>query len=215
MEFEACIFDLDGTLLDSLGVWTDIDIEFLGKRGVSFTEEYGKATATMRMMEAADYTVKLYRLEEKPEDIMAEWMDMARDRYAHQIGLIPFAKEFLQQLKAEGVPMGVATIGKNELYQPALERNGIAELFDVIVDADMVRTGKESPEIFLKAAELLGVAPEKCAVFEDTVVGLRSAASCGFVTVGMLDKANVENHGEITAMCDETAFDFKKFLIDT
>ena len=215
MEFEACVFDLDGTLLDSLGVWTDIDIEFLGKRGVPFTEEYGRATATMRMREAADYTVKLYRLEESAEDIMAEWMDMARDRYAHQIGLIPYAREFLLQLKAEGVPLGVATIGKKELYQPALERNGIAELFDVIVDADMVRTGKESPEIFLKAAELLGAAPERCVVFEDTLVGLRSAASCGFLTVGMLDKENRENHGEIAALCDDTAFDFRKFLIDT
>lgn len=215
MEFEACIFDLDGTLLDSLGVWVDIDIEFLGKRGVPFTEEYGRATATMRMREAADYTVKLYRLEEKPEDIMAEWMEMAREKYTHEIGLIPYAKEFLQQLKSRGVPMGVATIGKKELYQPALERNGIAELFDVIVDADMVRTGKESPEIFLKTAELLGVEPKKCVVFEDTLVGLRSAASCGFITVGMLDKMNVENHEEIKAVCDETAFDFKKFLIDT
>ena len=215
MEFEACIFDLDGTLLDSLGVWTDIDIEFLGKRGGSFTEEYGKATATMRMMEAAEYTVKLYRLEEKPEDIMAEWMEMARDRYAHQIGLIPFAKEFLLQLKTEGVPMGVATIGKKELYQPALERNGIAELFDVIVDADMVRTGKESPEIFLKTAELLGVAPERCVVFEDTLVGLRSAASCGFMTVGMLDKEHRESHSGIESVCDVAAYDFKQFLIDT
>ena len=215
MEFEACIFDLDGTLLDSLGVWADIDVEFLRKRGVPFTEEYGRATAAMRMSEAADYTVKLYRLEEKPADIMAEWMEMARDRYAHQIGLIPYAKEFLLRLKEKGVPLGVATIGKKELYRPALERNGIAELFDVIVDGDMVKAGKESPEVFLKAAELLGVKPESCAVFEDTLMGLRSAASCGFMTVGMLDKKNEENHREIAAMCDVTAFDFKQFLIDT
>ena len=215
MDFEACIFDLDGTLLDSMGVWIDIDIEFLKKRGASITEEYAKATATMRMREAADYTVKLYRLDEKPEDIMAEWMEMARDRYAHKIGLIPYAKEFLLELKGKGVPMGVATIGIKELYQPALERNGIAELFDVIVDADMVRTGKESPEIYLKTAELLRVAPEKCVVFEDTSVGLRSASSCGFTTVGILDKGNRENHEEIKALCDVAAFDFKQFLSGT
>ena len=215
MDFEACIFDLDGTLLDSIGVWIDIDIEFLKKRGATLTEEYGRATATMRMREAADYTIKLYRLEEKAEDIMAEWMEMAKDRYAHKIGLIPYAKEFLLELKGKGVPMGVATIGIKELYQPALERNGIAELFDVIVDADMVRTGKESPEIYLKTAELLGVAPEKCVVFEDTLAGLRSAASCGFITVGMLDKEHRESHSEIESICDVTAYDFKQFLIDT
>ena len=215
MDFEACIFDLDGTLLDSIGVWMDIDIEFLKKRGASVTEEYGKATATMRMREAAEYTVKLYRLDEDPEDIMAEWMEMARDRYAHKIGLIPYAKEFLQELKEKGVPMGVATIGIKELYQPALERNGIAELFDVIVDADMVKTGKEAPDIYLKAAELLGVEPKRCTVFEDTSIGLRSAGSCGFMTVGILDRGNRENHDEIRAMCDIAAFDFKQFLIDT
>ena len=215
MDFDACIFDLDGTLLDSIGVWIDIDIEFLKKRNAPFTEEYGRATATMRMREAADYTVKLYRLEEDPADIMAEWMDMARDRYANHIGLIPYAREFLLELKGKGVPMGVATIGIKELYQPALVRNGIAELFDVIVDADMVRTGKESPDIYLKAAELLGVEPKRCVVFEDTLVGLRSASSCGFMTVGMLDKGNRESHDEIKAVCDVAAFDFKQFLTDT
>ena len=215
MEFEACIFDLDGTLLDSLGVWVDIDIEFLGKRGIDFTEDYGKAVSSMQLSEAADYTIKLYRLEEEPADIIEEWLEMARYRFAHEIGLKPFAKELLLKLKGRGIPLGVATTSKKELYQPALERNGIAELFDAVVDSDMVRTGKESPEIFLKAAELLGVAPEKCVVFEDTLVGLRSAASCGFMTVGMLDKEHRESHSGIESVCDVAAYDFKKFLIDT
>ena len=215
MDFEACIFDLDGTLLDSMGVWVDIDIEFLGKRGIEFTEEYGKAISSMRLSEAADYTIKLFRLEERAEDIIEEWLEMSREKFAHEIGLKPFAKEFLTELRAKGVPMGIATTSKKELYQPALERNGIAGLFDAIVDSDMVRAGKETPDIYLKAAELLGVAPKKCVVFEDTLAGLRSAASCGFVTVGILDKVNVENHGEIKAVCDAAAFDFKQFLIDT
>lgn len=215
MEFEACIFDLDGTLLDSMGVWVSIDVEFLGKRGIAFTEEYGKALSSMRLSEAADYTIKLFRLEEKAEDIIEEWLQMSRDKFANEIGLKPFAKEFLEKLKAEGVPMGVATTSKKELYIPALERNGVRGLFDVIVDSDMVKAGKESPEIFLKTAELLGVAPEKCVVFEDTPAGLRSAASCGFMTVGMLDRENAENHGEIKRLCDVAAFDFKQFLTDT
>lgn len=212
MEFDACIFDLDGTLFDSMGVWVSIDIEFLRKRGIEFTQEYGKAISSMRLSEAADYTIKLFRLEEKAEDIIEEWLQMSREKFAHEIGLKPFAKELLLELRARGVPMGIATTSKKELYQPALERNGIAELFDVIVDSDMVRTGKESPDIYLKAAELMGVAPKRCVVFEDTLVGLRAAASCGFFTVGMLDKENAENHGEIAAVCDVTAYDFKQFL---
>ena len=214
MEFEACIFDLDGTLFDSMGVWVDIDIEFLGKRGIAFTEEYGKAISSMRLSEAADYTIKRFRLEERAEDIIEEWLEMSREKFAHEIGLKPFAKEFLSELRKKGVPMGIATTSRKELYQPALERNGIADYFDVVVDSDMVRTGKESPDIYLKAAELLEVKPEECIVFEDTAVGIRSAASCGFMTVGMLDKENAENHEEIAAACDVTAYDFKQFLID-
>ena len=198
-----------------MGVWVSIDVEFLGKRGIAFTEEYGKALSSMRLSEAADYTIKLFRLEEKAEDIIEEWLQMSREKFANEIGLKPFAKELLEKLKAEGVPMGVATTSKKELYMPALERNGVRELFDVIVDSDMVKSGKESPEIFLKTAELLGVDPKKCAVFEDTLAGLRSAASCGFMTIGMLDKENAENHGDIREVCDVTAFDFKQFLTDT
>ena len=214
MEFEACIFDLDGTLLDSMGVWVRIDIEFLQKRGIGFTEEYGKAISSMKLSEAADYTIKLFRLEERAEDIIEEWLEMSREKFTHEIGLKPFAKELLTELRAKGVPMGIATTSKKELYQPALERNEIAGFFDVIVDSDMVRTGKESPDIYLKAAELLGVEPKKCVVFEDTLVGIRSAASCGFLTVGMLDKENAGNHGEIRTVCDVAVFDFKQFLRD-
>ncbi len=214
MNFDAYIFDLDGTVLDSAGVWKQIDIEFLGKRGLPLTDDYTAAVSALRLYDAAIYTAKRFALNEKPEDITAEWLSMAKDKFVHYIGLKPYAKEYILQLRSIGKPVGVATGAERELYVPALERNGLLDKFDVIIDAETAKTDKNSPDIFLKTACALGAAPQKSVVFEDTPTGLRSARSAGFFTVGILDPSEAETNAEIEKIADITACDFRKFLKD-
>lgn len=212
IKYKACIFDLDGTLLDSMGVWKEVDRIFLGKRGLAFTEEYAKAISSMKLELAADYTVRLYELKEDPKDIIFEWLELARKAFAEHIQPKPFAVELLRQLREKNIPAAVATTSQKELYLPALKRLGILDMFEAIADGETAKFGKDRPDIFLKAAAALKIEPRDCIVFEDTLSGIRSAREAGFITVGFLDSFTPQLHEEIKSAAHFTAFDFKDFL---
>ena len=211
LNYKACIFDLDGTLLDSMGVWRRVDEVFLGKRGLLFTEEYARAVSFMKLNLAADYTVKLFGLNERPEDIIREWLDLARHEFTYNIQPKPFGVEYVRLLKEKNIPIAVATSSQKELYKPALQRIGIFDLFDVIIDSEKTDCGKDKPDIFLKTAESLNTAPKDCLVFEDTVNGVLSAKVAGFMTVGFLDDYQPDYRDELIKNADCTAADFKEF----
>lgn len=193
----GAIFDLDGTLLDSMHVWEDIDRRFLGKRGIACPDDYAEALKTMEFRGAAIYTVQRFCLDEDPEDIMREWSEMSRRIYAEEISLKPGAGEYLEVLSSYGVRMGVATSAVPELFVPALRRNGIYGFFSAFAMTSEVSRGKNFPDVYLLAAERLGLNPGKCAVYEDTLAGISGAAAGGFVTVGVYDRSSSGDWAEI------------------
>lgn len=184
---KGAIFDLDGTLLDSLWVWEKIDERFLSKRGFAVPPDYSETIGAMGFRMTAEYTIKRFGLRESPEEIMAEWMDMARDIYAREVELKPHAREFLDGLVARGIKLGVATSSTSELFLPALVRHGIRDMFCVISETKRT-AGKESPDVYVEVARAMGFAPAQCVVFEDLPVAIRSAKSAGFFTVAVRDK---------------------------
>ncbi len=185
--FSAAVFDLDGTLLNSLGVWKDVDNTFLQKRGIPVPPDYQTAISSMSMLETAHYTIARFSLPETPEDLIAEWLDMAKTAYATTVDLKPYAKEYLQKLHASGIPLAVATSSAEELFLPALERNGVKDLFSAFVTTGQVGRGKNFPDVYLEAAKRLGVSPNKCAVFEDVLAAIKVAREAGFYTVAVQD----------------------------
>lgn len=209
MIYKGYIFDLDGTVLDSMGVWHDVDVEFLGKRGLPFSDEYGKAISHMKLELAAEYTVKLYGLDESPSDIIKEWLDMAEYAFKNKVGLKKYAKEFLALLTELEIPKAVATTSRRSLYRPALERNGILGYFDAFSDAEAVSRGKDSPEIFLRAAEALGLEPEDCIVFDDTGEAVRTAKKAGFNVAAVTDKEDTEMKGTADFVIKDFEFFYK------
>ena len=190
-KIKGAIFDLDGTLFDSLWVWAEIDKRFLAKRGFEVPPDYQQAIAAMGFRLTAEYTIRRFGLDEMPEDLMNEWMDMSRDIYAHEIMLKPMAKEFLFKLYNKGVKLGVATSSSPDLYIPALKNNGVYELFSVLMDTSETR-GKDFPDVYLAVAERMGLSPSECAVFEDLPIALRSAKSGGFKTVAIIEHYEAE-----------------------
>lgn len=187
-QIRGAIFDLDGTLLDSMGVWSEIDQKFLAKRGLAVPPDYMKAVSVLDFSSAAQYTIGRFGLKESPAEIVQEWREMAHHAYAHELMLKPGAAAYLKGLIRQGVRLGIATSGAPELFGPALEHNGVAGLFPVVVTTQEVGSGKTTPAVYLEAARRLGLPPQQCAVFEDLSVGARSARQAGFLTVGVYDR---------------------------
>ena len=177
---KAAIFDLDGTLLDSMGVWDQVDIDFLAKRGIEVPADYMGKVAAMQFRQIAEYTIARFGLPDTPEALMQEWDDMARVAYSTVVEAKPHAVEYLSYLKRSGAKLAVATSLPPALREPAMKHVGIFDYFDQIVSVDDANdVGKDRPDVFLLAAGRLGVVPEQCTVFEDLLVAMRSAKSVG------------------------------------
>lgn len=211
-EIRAAIFDLDGTLIDSMGVWERIDREFLRRRRLGDDPEYLAALKTMNYTKAADYTIKRFHLQEKPEDLMKEWDLMAEWEYGHSIPLKPGARELLAQLKGYGMPIALATVSGPALYNAVLKRHGIDVYFDAYTDAAMGVRGKEFPDIYLQAANLLKTPPEHCIVFEDILMGLEVSSRAGFVTCAVEDAASLSEKDAIKKAADYYVEDLSQVL---
>ena len=206
--FQGAIFDLDGTLVDSMGVWHWIDREFLGRRGIEMDDTYTHAVKTMKYETAAVYTIQRYGLQESVQQVMAEWDSMALEAYRNHIRCKPGAAEYLRQLKDKGVKLALATVSHRALSEAVLRSNGIYELFDVLTDVSQVTRGKEEPDLYLFAADKLGLKPEQCIVFEDVLVGIRSAKRAGFLTCGVKDHSSKEEEVLIQETADCFIEDF-------
>ncbi|NMA24303.1 MAG: HAD family phosphatase [Clostridiales bacterium] len=209
MDFEAAVFDLDGTLLDSMDVWEKIDIEFLAKRGLPAPQNYVTEICARSFRESAEYTIELFGLDESVEVIIEEWNRMAAYEYANNVRLMPHTLDYLLRLKAGHIKLAVATGLPEELYKPCLLNNGVHGLFDSLCSTDQVKRGKEYPDIFLFAAAELKVPPQKCIVFEDVLPAIRSAKQAGMITYGVYDKYSAHHQAEIKAIADGYLVDFR------
>ena len=208
--FSAAIFDLDGTLLDSMHVWEKIDIDFLFKRGIPVPDDYARTIAALSFQEVARYTIDRFSLETTEEEIMREWREMARHAYANEVRLKPHAKEYLTALKARGIKLATATSLHPELSEPALRNNGIYDFFDAHCSADEVGRGKEFPDVFLRAAEKLHVPPNTCIVFEDILPAIKSAKQAGMRVYCIQDAASRCDEAALKKIADGYLRDFSE-----
>lgn len=211
-DFKCAIFDLDGTLLDSTDVWHQVDEEFFAERGLVLPDDYAKIISPMGFKGAADYTIEKFSLKETREQVMAQWHAMAQKKFAEQVALKPYAKEYLEFLKNNGVRLCIATASHEDLFVPSLENNGILHLFDSMTTVSEVKRVKGFPDIYLRAAEKNGVPVEDCAVFEDIYECIRGAKSGGFYTVGVYDEKSKDDEEKIRALSDEYVYSFSELM---
>lgn len=209
---KGAVFDLDGTLLDSMGIWEQIDIRFLQKRHLKATKDYVQAVTPMGFQQAAEYTISRFGLKESASAIIAEWNEMVQNAYAREITLKPHAKEYLLYLKQNGVKLGVATALTPNLYEAALKNNGVFTLFSAFSNLTEVRRGKGYPDIYLSAAKKLNIEPRNCVVFEDIADGIQGAKAGGFRTCGVYDRYSEYESEKIRSLSDRYITDFKELL---
>jgi HAD superfamily hydrolase (TIGR01509 family) len=207
--YKAYIFDLDGTLLDSMGVWDQIDIDFLAKRGIELPSDYMNAISSMTYQEAAAYTIKRFALPDSVDGLKREWNDMAAYAYGSTVRMKPHAKEYLTALRDRGVKLAVATSLFPDLCDSVLRNNGIDNLFHVICNTNELGCGKSRPDVFLIAAEKTGVTPGDCLVFEDILAAVKTAKSAGMDVCAVYDKTSENDWEEIKKAADYAIVDFR------
>lgn len=185
---EAVIFDLDGTLVDSMWMWREIDIEYLGRFGIPLPDGLQTAIEGMSFSETAVYFKERFHIPDTLEQIKEDWNRMAWDKYLHQVPLKRGVAEFLQACRSRSLPMGIATSNSRQLVENIARVHGLEDFFSCIMTGCDVAKGKPSPDIYLAVAAQLGVAPENCLVFEDIIPGIQAGKSAGMKVCAVEDK---------------------------
>lgn len=208
MAYRAALFDMDGTLLDSMGVWAQVDADFFALRGIPVPDDYGPNLSGKTFFESALYTKERFRLPDSVEEIIAEWNELCRTEYACRVTLKPGAKAYLRLLKRSGVKLAVATALPEHLFRPALRHNGVEDLFDAFTSTEETAGGKHTGEVYALAAKRLGVANEDCIVFEDILEGHLGARAVGMRSCNVYDASADHNRAAIERTADFCIRDF-------
>lgn len=200
---EAVIFDLDGTLVDSMGIWTAIDEEFLGKYHLTQPENFHEGMEGKSYSETAAYFLKLFpMLPHTLEELMEEWYGMAYEKYAKELTLKKGAYVFLQEIHQKGIKLGLATSNKRELAEAVLRSTKVLPLFDSIWTSCEAKAGKPAPDVYLKVAETLQVDPNHCLVFEDVPNGILAGINAGMKVCAVEDNFSKNQNRKKRALAD-------------
>ena len=215
-EKKGAIFDMDGTLMDSLGIWRDIDIAYLGRFGIEMPDGFQADLGGKSMHELAVYIRDRFGLPDSPEKMMADWNEMAFEFYRTEAKLKPGALDLLNSMKERGMKVGIATSNSHELTKEALRANGIEEMFDTVRTSREVPNGKPAPDIYLSVAREWGIDPSDIIVFEDIPDGILSGRSAGMEVIGVDDLyAHQTGQAErVRELADRVITDFTELLQD-
>ena len=209
----AGLFDLDGTLLDSMYVWNHVDACFFARRGLEMPSDYPMAISGMSFVYTARYTKARFDLPEDVEEIMAEWTALAREEYALRVPLKKGALEFLRALGERGVRLCVVTTLLPELSGPCLARNGVDSFFEFILTTHEAGSRvKSDGHVYRAAAQRLGVDPADCAVFEDVEAGIVGARACGMRAYCVQDPISTHHPERIRLLADGMSDNIMEFL---
>lgn len=196
-------FDLDGTLLESNGLWLRIDQIFLENRGIyTMPDDYIHYVTNHIAPKGAAYTKERFGLKESPEEILKEWQDMAAHAYRHELPLTKGAKNLLYSLKEEDIPMCLLTACLPELCQGALDNHGIEPYFQNIHAAIELGFDKRDKELFPLVAKLQGKHPSQCILIDDAIDYCIAAKESGFTVIGIQDPHGKDNKEKLSKICD-------------
>ncbi len=205
-DIKAVIFDMDGSLVDSMWIWREIDIEYMNRHGYAATREeldaFQAEIEGMSFRETAEWVSSHYDIPRTCEEMMEDWNDMAWDKYEKDVFLKHGAYEFLQECKKRNIKLGIASSNSRELVENVLHSRNISDFFEVIKTGSDGLPGKPSPDIYLAAAQQLQVEPKDCLVFEDVVNGIMAGKNAGMRVCAVEDAYSALQREEKKKLAD-------------
>lgn len=199
---QAVIFDMDGTLIDSMWMWESIDVEYLGRYGISLPPTLQREIEGKSFSETAAYFKKRFQIPDEIDTIKSDWNQMAWEKYENEVTVKEGVFSFLKYLKKRGIKTGIATSNSVELAQMVLEKRGLTPYFDAIHTSCEVERGKPYPDIYEYVAEQLGVKPEHCLVFEDVVHGILAGKAANMKVCAVYDEYSKQQDEEKRRLAD-------------
>lgn len=209
---KAVIFDLDGSLVDSMWMWRAIDIEYLGRFGIPLPEDLQSRIEGMSFSETATYFKEHFPIPDSIEQIKEDWNRMAWDKYANEVPLKPGIPEFLEGCRKEGIKLGIATSNSRQLVENIAEVHNLRDYFSCIMTGCDVAHGKPSPDIYLAVAGSLNCPPSQCLVFEDIIPGIQAGKAAGMRVCAVEDAYSVNDREQKKALADYYISDYYAIL---
>ena len=212
---KAVIFDLDGTLVDSMWMWKSIDVEYLGKKGIAVPADiqaFQEELEGMGFTETAVFFKNRFQIEDSLEEIKKTWILMAEEKYSKEVPLKPGVREFLEELKNRNIPVGISSSNSRDLIVTVLKAYGIEKYFDCITTCCEVPNSKPAPDVYLKTAEGLKAEPKDCLVFEDVPMGIMAGKNAGMQVCAVEDAYSKRQEAEKRRLADYYIEDYYEVL---
>ncbi len=204
MDKQYAIFDMDGTLVDSMMYWRNLAKEYLTLKGITYIPDtILEKIRPMTMMESASLFMEEFKIKGTPESIANEMNTLMDTHYYKDIPLKKGIKEYLNELYNSGTIMCVASATAVPLIEACLKRLGIIEYFSFLLSCETSGVGKSKPDIYYEAARRLGAEPKNIAVYEDALYAAVTAKKAGFYVIGVFDESSEKNFSNLKEISDE------------
>ena len=208
MDKKYAIFDMDGTLIDSMVFWKNLTTEYLTSKGIlQIPADILEQIKPMTMSESAALFRREFGL---TGDVEAQMNEMMEDHYRNDIPLKPGAWEYLENLHRQGVRMCVASATAEHLMESCLTRLGVRQYFEFLLSCETVGAGKRSPLVYQESARRLGTVPGEIAVYEDALYAVQTAKAAGFHVVGVYDDSAADSWQAIEQESDEVILNWEE-----
>ena len=190
---KGAIFDIDGVLLDSMIIWTDLGERYLRSIGKEPEEGLTEKLFSMSLEQGAEYLKDTYNIDKDTSGILDDINKISEYFYYHEVEAKPGVEELLKDFRTRGIKMVAATSSPRSHVERALTRTGLHNFIDKIFTNSEVGVSKHEPDIYNLAAEYMGTDPSETLVFEDSLYALKTAKAAGYVTVGIYDAKGEKN----------------------
>ena len=212
---KGVIFDVDGTILDSMCIWRDLGIRYLNSVGVEVEDSIADILYPMSLEESSSYLKERFHLPDTVEKIKVDTLRLIENFYLNEVAVKEGLIDYLGYLNENNIPMIIATSSDADLVRRTLERMKISHFFKGILTCTELGTSKHEPYIYLKASQFIDTDPKETVVFEDVLHGIRAASSAGFITVAVVDPSNKPDRDELKKLSDYFIEDFSDSILRT